>query len=114
MDIINDITQIGGGILHAPAWLTLVAALNILGVFLQATPVCPERFNKYIGVLLAVLGIIFTPLIVPISIFPPEQPHPKILMMIIGFIFGMIAWFFHGLVLQWVIKKYFPGESPKL
>lgn len=112
MDIIKDITEIGGWLLKAPAWLLLVLALNLLGVFLQATPVLPDRFNKFIGLLLAALGMMLTPLIVPASIFPPEQPNPKVLLVIIGFIFGIAAWFLHGLIFQRVVKKFkAPGDA---
>ena len=98
--------------MHAPAWLLLVLALNLLGVFLQATPLFPMQWNKFIGVLLALLGMMLTPLIVPLDIFPPSQPHPKILLTILGFIFGISAWFLHGLIFQRLVKKYLPETSP--
>ncbi|MEI8289573.1 MAG: hypothetical protein WCH99_08865 [Verrucomicrobiota bacterium] len=111
MDIIKGITEIGSSILHAPAWVLLVLALNLLGIFLQATPILPNRFNFLIGYLLLVLGMILTPLIVPKTFFPPEQPNPIILLVIVGMIFGIVAWLLHGLIVQRVVAKYFPQNT---
>lgn len=111
MDIIKDITEIGGGILHAPSWLLLIIGLNLLGVFLSKTPVWPNAWNGLIGYVLLGLGMILAPLIIPHNIFPPEQPHPTVLLVIIGGIFGMVAWLLHGQLFQRLLDRYAPSTA---
>lgn len=114
MDYLKEISDGGEALLHAPAWLLLILALNLLGCFLQVTPIIPNRFNKFIGLGLVVVGIVVLPLIVPLDTFPPTQPHPKLLLGIIGCIFGIIAWFGHWIIFKYLVKKYFPQFAPQL
>ena len=96
--------------LHNPACILIWVALNFLGAFLQKATVWPSDWNKFIPVVLFVLGMILTPFLVPVTVFPATQPHPKTLLAILGFIFGVLAWFTHTVPLQWFLKKF--GADP--
>ena len=91
--------------LHNPACLLIWLALNLLGVVLQKTSIWPNAWNSYIPLVLLIMGVTFTPLLVPLSILPPNQPHPKVLLGVLGFIFSVLAWFTHTYPLQWFLNK---------
>ena len=113
MNIPQPIHDLAAALGNGPeVWLILVG-LNFLGIVLQKTPVLPNRFNPFIPVLLYIMGIVLTVLLVPTTIFPAGQRHPAVLLGIIGFLIGFAAWFLHDVILQWVLKKYFPGGAPE-
>lgn len=87
-----------------PACLFILVGLNLLGVMLQQTPIVPHRFNFLIPWLLFGLGILFVVMLVPVTLFPAGQPHPKLLLGIIGFCFGVAAWMIHEWPVQWVTR----------
>ena len=97
---------------NSPEIFLILVGLNVLGVVLQNTPVLPNRFNWVIPLVLYVMGILFTPLLVPTTIFPASTKHPGVLLGIIGFLIGFAAWFLHDVVIQWAVKRYFPQSQP--
>ena len=93
----------------------IVLVLNALGLVLQKTPIFPNKYNWLIPWLLYVGGIVGAELVISPDVFPPSQPHPRVMLAGLGFIFGCAAYFGHDFVLQWVlarIKKYVGTETP--
>lgn len=94
-------------------WVIL-AGLNVAGFILQKTPLFPNRFNWLIPWLLYGSSIVLMELLVPVTVFPPTQEHPRILLGILGVLFGAAAYFGHDWLLQWLLAKagqYLPGAG---
>ena len=110
MELINQSAgELFVGLKNNPACLILWLALNLLGVVLQQTNFWPNVWNKYIPLLLLMLGMALAPALIPVTILPPAQPNPRLLLAVLGFIFGVVAWLVHSYPLQWALKKFLPG-----
>ncbi len=87
-----------------PGCWFIVLVLNALGVVLQKTPILPNRLNCWIPWILYLGGVVGAELVVSPSIFPESQPHPRIMLAGLGFIFGFAAYFGHDFILQWILR----------
>jgi len=115
MNIPPPIIELWNALANNPACWVILAGLNVAGLVLQKTPLFPNRFNWLIPWLLYVAGVVLTVLLVPVTVFPPTQARPHVLLGIMGLLFGAATYFGHDWLLQWLLSKLgnnLPGNKP--
>lgn len=93
---------------RAPAGFLIVVVLNLVGEYLRWSNWFP---NRCIPVVLVGLGTALYCLLGNRSSVSPEQPHPEIILGLIGFILGAVAWLLHGTLLAWAVKRFGADEA---
>lgn len=100
-------------LIGAPAWFIIVIVLNLIGVWLRWV----DWFrNKFIVLILIPPSIVLSLLLVPVTVFPPTQPHPHLLLGLVGFLLGAFAWGLQNTLIEWAIryfeKKQINNQAP--
>lgn len=111
--IINAATAAFESLTHAPAWFLLLIVLNLVGVFMQKIERVP---NLLIPVVLVGLGIFFLIILSDPATLPPTQPHPKVVIGLMGFIVGAAAYSLHFALVKawrrWMAEKFPEPPTP--
>jgi hypothetical protein len=104
-DILEGIKAAAEYIQSAPLSVLTIIFLNGLGYSLKFVDLIPNRFIP--------ITIMFAGAIVMMTLAPvPEGRNPVILLGIMGWIFGCIAWLVHAVALR-RLEKYLPGGTPE-
>jgi hypothetical protein len=107
MDL-NLITQLWEQVSHSPAWLIIVAVLNVV-VFLWRYS---ERLNnRWIPHICVFCGMALYLLFGPIDAVEKSQRHPMAFMALLGALLGFFSWAANGAITKG-IKKKFPDLFP--
>lgn len=98
-DLLESVKGLTDYIQSAPPVLLIILALNGLGLVLKHTPLP----NKFIPLAIVATGALLTIFLAPI----PQGRNPNLLLAVMGFIFGLIAWLGHAVVLK-RLEKFLP------
>lgn len=101
-DILEGIKGATDYIQSAPLAPLIILFLNALGYGLKRVPFLP---NRSIPLALMLAGALLMMFLAPV---PPGR-NPLLLLGLMGFLFGCIAWLVHAIALR-RIEKYLPGE----
>lgn len=103
--LLNLLSDSLGYLWTAPAWLLLLIVINLVGVYLQWVKWFP---NQLIPVVLVVLSIV--PLEFLVDPKTIVNPSPHLVIGLVGFIIGVIAYALHfSLVKAW--RKWWPQQQ---
>lgn len=102
-DILEGIKSATDYIQSAPLSVVTILFLNGLGYGLKFLPVIP---NRSIPLALMLCGALVMMSLAPL---PPGR-NPMILLGLMGWIFGCIAWLVHVIILR-RLEKFLPGNS---
>lgn len=103
-DILEGIKGATDYIQSAPLSVLTIIFLNGLGYGLKFTPFIP---NRSIPLALMLVGALIMMTLAPM----PAGRNPLVLLGLMGWIFGCIAWLVHAIVLR-RLKKFLPGGTP--
>jgi hypothetical protein len=104
-EILDGIKGATDYIQSAPLSVLTVIFLNGLGYGLKFTPFIP---NRSIPLALMLAGALIMMFLGPV----PEGRNPMVLLGLMGWIFGCIAWLMHAVLLR-RIEKFLPGQEPE-
>lgn len=102
-DVLEGIKGAADYIQSAPLSVLTILFLNALGYALKFLPFIP---NRTIPLALMVAGALVMIFIAPV----PTGRNPMVLLGLMGWIFGCIAWLVHAIVLR-RIEKFLPGSG---
>lgn len=97
MDLIKQLVDY---VQSAPAAILIIIALNGIGLLLKKS-LLPNQLIPWVVVF---VGVALTVALAPI----PSGRNPMTLLAVMGFIFGLIAWLAHNLIL-WRLEKFLPA-----
>ena len=100
-EILEGVTSATDYIQKAPLAPLIILFLNALGYALKRAPFLP---NRSIPLMLMLVGALLMMFLAPM----PEGRNPLLLLGIMGFLFGCIAWLVHAIALR-RLEKYLPG-----
>lgn len=104
-DILEGIKGATDYIQSAPLSVLTVIFLNGLGYGLKFIPWVP---NRSIPLVLMLAGALVMMFLAPV----PEGRNPLILLGLMGWVFGCIAWLVHAIALR-RLEKFLPGGTPE-
>lgn len=104
-DILEGIKGAAEYIQSAPLSVLTIIFLNGLGYGLKFIPWIP---NRSIPLALMLCGALIMMSLAPV----PEGRNPLVLLGLMGWIFGVIAWLVHAVVLR-RLEKFLPGGDPE-
>lgn len=99
-ETLDFLTRIINYVQSAPAAILIILALNGLGLMLKKSALP----NQIIPWVVAPMGIALTIFLAPM----PVGRNPGLLLAVMGFLFGLIAWLAHSLIL-WRLEKFLPS-----
>jgi hypothetical protein len=104
-DILQGIKSAADYIQSAPLSVLTIIFLNGLGYALKYLTFIP---NRSIPLALMLAGALVMMFLAPV----PEGRNPLVLLGLMGWIFGCIAWATHAVILK-RIEKFLPGGDPE-
>lgn len=102
-DILDGIKSAAEYIQSAPLSVLTILALNALGYGIKFTPLP----NRSIPLVLMLAGAVIMMTLAPL---PPGR-NPLVLLGLMGWIFGAVAWLVHAVALK-RLEKFLPGGTP--
>lgn len=103
-DILEGIKGAADYIQSAPLSVLTILALNALGYGIKFTPLP----NRSIPLLLMLVGALIMMSLAPM----PAGRNPMVLLGLMGWIFGAVAWLVHAVALK-RLEKLLPGGTPE-
>lgn len=104
-DILDGIKTAADYIQSAPLSVLTIIFLNGLGYGLKFIPWIP---NRSIPLALMLAGALVMMTLAPV----PEGRNPLVLLGLMGWVFGCIAWIVHAVALR-RLEKFLPGGAPE-
>ena len=92
-----------------PMSLTLCLALIALGVVLKVNPIFPDKF---IPITIMLLGGAINVVVGDLSTVAPDQRNPSVVLFLVGFLIGFIAWILRHTALK-RFEKFLPLPPEK-
>ena len=109
--LLDLLTSAGKYLWTAPAWLLLLIVVNLIGVWLQKAQWFP---NLFIAPVLVTICIVLLEFLVDPETIQNRSPH--LVIALVGFILGVIAYGLHFAFVQawrkWVIQQE-NGQKPQ-
>jgi len=102
-DSLNTLKDVGSVVSHSPVWLIILVVLNLTGVWLRWSSVCP---NKFVPPFLVIGGILLNCLVGSVTEIQDGQRHPYIILGMLGFLIGAAAYGLHRTVVNWFWKRF--------
>lgn len=100
--MIDELNTAFDALTKGPVWMVLACAAVALSQVLRWVPSFPNKFIPLAVVALPTAGF---PLMGDITVFPPTQRNPHLVMILMGFVLGFISWALHAALLALLFKK---------